>query len=382
MDWFKRLVVTLLAGGSCSLLVADELLVQQAGKSVSLVGNILVEAQDGGLLFETRDSRLWIIQPDQIVQRSDADEVVKPFDAKELKAQLQTELPESFRYHTTDHFLICHNTDDDYAKWVGDIYERLHREFKEYWAGPKRKYALAELERPLVVVIYRNREEYAQQVRRELNTEPGTMVAYFNIDTNRVTMYDLIAELGPTNRKNRNINAILANPNAIPMVTTMVHEGTHQLMFNCGMQTRRADTPLWLNEGLAMFFETPDLNNRKGWGKVGQVNLSRLARFRQYLGSRNLTSLTELLQDDQKLRPDYPQVLDRYAEAWAFNYFLLDRHSSSYVAYLKHMAAKKPCVFDSPEQRLAEFEMFFQKKLGELDSEFIKYMQGLIGKYQ
>ena len=52
----------------------------------------------------------------------------------------------------------------------------------------------------------------------------------------------------------------------LPGVTvTVIHEATHQIAFNCGLHTRYADNPLWLTEGMALYFETPDLRSRSGW---------------------------------------------------------------------------------------------------------------------
>ena len=67
------------------------------------------------------------------------------------------------------------------------------------------------------------------------------------------------------------------------MVATIIHEATHQLAFNRGLQARFADVPLWVSEGIALYFETPDLRNSRGWQTVGAVNRVRLDRFRQYL---------------------------------------------------------------------------------------------------
>ena len=45
-------------------------------------------------------------------------------------------------------------------------------------------------------------------------------------------------------------------------MATIVHEATHQIAFNCGMQQRYADIPLWLCEGMAVYFEAPDLASK------------------------------------------------------------------------------------------------------------------------
>ena len=190
-------------------------------------------------------------------------------------------------------------------------------------------------------------------------------------------MYDLTGgQRAPGARPGdeRRIAEVLSNPRAIPMVATVIHEGTHQLMFNMGMQTRFSDTPLWINEGLAMYFETPDLSNPRGWRAIGQINPMRIGRFRQLIGTRDSKSLGTMLSSDTKFR-DPNLALDAYAEAWAFNYFLLNKYPEEYVNFLKHMSKKPRLKYDTPETRLNEFLQFFKQDLPALDREFVQYIQ-------
>ena len=159
------------------------------------------------------------------------------------------------------------------------------------------------------------------------------------------------------------------------MVATIIHEATHQIAFNCGLQQRFADIPLWVCEGLAEYFETPDMNYGKGWRTIGEVNPPRIARFQQYLAHRPNDSLQKLIVDDKRFRTgDTQQVLDAYAEAWALNYFLLRQHAKQYQNYLELMAQKPPLVGDEPAVRLKEFEDCFGDDLAVLDAEFVRYM--------
>ena len=99
------------------------------------------------------------------------------------------------------------------------------------------------------------------------------------------------------------------------MVSTVIHEATHQITFNCGLQQRFADIPLWLCEGLAEYFETPDLSFGKGWRTIGEINRPRLSQFQEYLLRRPPDSLNTLLVNDKRFR-NPNEALDAYAEAW------------------------------------------------------------------
>jgi hypothetical protein len=154
-----------------------------------------------------------------------------------------------------------------------------------------------------------------------------------------------------------------------------VHEATHQIAFNCGLQQRFADIPLWVCEGLAEYFETPDLNYGKGWKTIGDVNPPRILRFQQFLSRRPTDSLVKLISDDKRFRGhDADQMLDAYAEAWAFNYFLLRQHPKQYQAYLQLLMDKAPLAPDAPAVRLKEFKDSFGEDLTALDTEFVRYM--------
>lgn len=354
----------------------DDITYLRDGVSHSVTGEILVEAEDGGILFRQRDGRIRIIQKDEIQSIDDNDEEVIPLTQKEIGAKLLEELPEGFRVHTTKHFVIAYNTERGYAKWIGGLYERLFKGFVLHW-DRKRDFELNDEPRyPLVAIIFRSHAEYSRFVEKELGSPPGTMVAYYNLLTNRVAMYDLTTGLLPAGTKlknDRKISEILAAPNSLDMVATVIHEATHQLMFNTGMQVRMSDTPLWINEGLAMFFETPDLNNSRGWRAIGQVNRPRLLQFRQEFRSRPEGAFESMLTSDERFQNGATAAYS-YAEAWSFNYFLLNRHSKDYVKYLKFMATKKPLAYDTPEQRLADFKRFLGDDLAALEREFLEYI--------
>lgn len=355
----------------------DELTLEISGETLELTGEILIEAQDSSLYFRENNGKIWFVKPSQIRQKTDTDDPVPPMSKKAIGKQLLKELPKGFRIYETTHYVIAFQNELAYARWIGGLYEaKLYRAFETFWKR-KKKFQLSKPKYPLVAIIFGTKAEYQRYVERELG--PGqTMVAYYNIQNNRVAMYDLtVGNLPPGASVNdRKIEQVLQNPGAINMVATVIHEGTHQLIFNRGIQRRFSDQPLWVNEGLAMYFEAPDLRSKRGWQKPGLIFEQRFVRFADYARRRPNDSLRTLITDDKRLQNE-ATVLDGYAEAWAFNHFLLNRHSKEYTEYLKHLAAKQPLVRTSAETRLADFQQFFGEDLATLDAEFIKYMQRL-----
>jgi hypothetical protein len=353
----------------------DHVSLRYKNKQVQVAGRVLVAAQDGGLLLLARDGVLWTVQPDELLEHTTDDVPFKPLSADEMPERLLSELPRGFDVHRTAHYLIFHNTSRDYASWCGSLFERLYLAFTNFWG--RKGFALKAADWPLVAIVFADQRSYESFAREELGDTVRAIIGYFSLRTNRITMFDLtgVAGLGRGGRggTTAQINRILAQPEAERTVATVVHEATHQIAFNCGLHTRYSDCPLWFSEGIALYFETPDLAAAKGWSTVGAVNSPRLARFHDYAGRRPPDSLVSLVRDDKRLR-DTQHGLDAYAEAWALTYFLLKQHPKQYVAYLKALSAKPPMQWDDPQTRIGQFKQAFGEDLRKLDADFTRYV--------
>ena len=170
------------------------------------------------------------------------------------------------------------------------------------------------------------------------------------------------------------INQILSQPAAERTVATIVHEATHQLAYNTGLQTRFAGNPMWVSEGIAVYFETPDLDNSRGWRYIGAINRLHLKHFRDSLAQRPPDALETLLTDDAPFR-DPQTSTDAYAGAWALNYYLLRARREQYVKYLQEMAQLPPLAEQTSAERLAQFRRAFGEDLKRLDEDFVRYMR-------
>jgi len=353
----------------------DRVVFDHHGARREVEGRTVVEAANGGVLLLARDGALWRIGPDEIVTRSGDDRPFVPLSRDELAEKLLVELPLGFEAHKTAHYVIVHNASRAYARWCGALFERLYRAFANEWK--RRGLRLSEPEFPLVAIVFGDRASYLRYARAELGESAASIVGYYHLETNRMAMCDLtgISSLarGQRVRGDAQINAILSRPAALLTVATVVHEATHQIAYNRGLHPRLGECPLWLAEGLAIYFETPDLGSSKGWRGIGEVNHKRLARFAQYTQHRPADSLATLIRDDTRFR-DMETAEDAYAEAWALTWFLIRKRSDDYVEYLKMVSRKKPLVGDSPKRRLKEFEAVFGD-LDQLDRDFVRYME-------
>lgn len=352
----------------------DQVTLQRDGKETRIEGRILVTARDGGLLLETRNGVLWTITPEELVHKSSDEKPFEPLSGEELSRQLLAELPQGFEVHTTTHYLIFYNTSPAYAQWCGSLFERLYLAFTNYWG--RKGFDLAKPEFPLVAVIFADQRSYGAYAKPELGDALNSIIGYFSLQSNRMVMYDLTGMEALRAGSGRagsagQVNRILSQPDAARLVSTIVHEATHQIAFNCGVQTRYSDCPLWFSEGIAVYFETPDLNSSKGWRNIGGVNEGRLVQWRRYLPTRPADSLKTLIQDDKRFR-DTSQSLDAYGEAWALTYFLMQKYPRQYVDYLRMLSKKKPLLWDTPDERIAQFQAAFGD-LETVNRELLRY---------
>ncbi len=144
---------------------------------------------------------------------------------------------------------------------------------------------LHEPEFPLVAVVFTSARPTSSMLAGRTGFEAAeSIIGYYSLRTQpdhdvRPDRRRVAAPADAAVGTAAQINRMLAQPEAEQLVATIIHEATHQIAFNSGLQTRFADIPLWVSEGIAVFFETPDLGSAKGWRTIGAVNTTRLARF-------------------------------------------------------------------------------------------------------
>ena len=322
------------------------------GGKRSVKGEILVEAQDGGVMLLADDGRIWTIQPDQIVNRQSDQAPLTPITADQLESRLLDESSSDFRVYKTSHYVILHNTNEAYVRKVGTLFEQLYRGFFAYWKN--QRWELPEPRFPLVALVLADRESFLEYGVAEVGQTARSVIGYYHLGSNRMTTFNV--------------------PNLERNIATIIHEATHQLAYNCGLQTRFADNPMWVSEGLATFFEAPDFNNPRGWRSIGRVNQVNLERWRRYLPKRPAESLATLLADDARFR-NGATATNAYAECWAMTYFLLKTRRKEYVDYLRLLSEGKPLVEKSQRERIQMFEQAFETTLVEIDKDFVAYMQ-------
>jgi hypothetical protein len=341
----------------------------------TITSRVLLEAQDGGLLLEGRDGRLWTVSPKQLQKHETTDELFQPLTADELGQQLSREVAElgvktATQVVVTKHYVICSTAGRKYAEWCGTIFERLHDAFLAYWKAAGLE--LREAEFPLPAIVLKDHAQFTEFAAKHDRPDAAQSPGYFSEPTNRIILFDLTA--GPNSVPAQTEADIQRKIVASPFnLATMIHEATHQIAFNSGFHTRYADNPRWLTEGMAMFFEVPDLDSRSGWKSIGKVNAPRRKDYRETARSpRDSVSLAELIgADGSFLQPNTARAA--YAESWALTFYLLKTRRDDAVSYLKVIQHKPRLIADPPEVRLREFESAFGET-ETLEREWRKWM--------
>lgn len=354
----------------------ETVLVNLDGNDRVLKGAVVVEDRVGSMLLETDEGALWPIMANTIRTRQSSDDVLEHLDKEGLGERLLEELGPGFRIHHSKHYVVAYNTTLKYAQWSSSLLEKLQNGFLGYFK--KMKCEIHEPEHPLAVVIFGDKPAYISYAKEELGKAAGSAIGFYSLKTNRISMYDLTGMQSlyrESSRRGRlqDIRELLSQPEAVPLVATIIHEATHQIAFNCGLQKRFAPNPVWLGEGLAMYCETPELTAGRSWRGIGNVNYDRWDRYRDNADAGRLGTLEEMIASDARFRNPRTAV-DAYAEAWAWTYFLAKWHEQEFVAYLKLLAAKPVLTIDDEKTRMQDFTQHFGKDLRALEDEFYRRM--------
>lgn len=339
----------------------------KASPDVRRVGRVLVEAQDGGLLFQDRTGAIVAYQPDEIDRRETTPDPFEPLGADTIGQALVEEFGPAFRIHKTEHYVVVYDTHPVYARWAAGMLEKLHGAFYAFW--DREKVELSEPEFPLPVLLFRDKASYTEGTRAELGEDAGKLVSFYSLKTNRVYAYD-VTETSARAGLQFDLR-LLRQPAMLSNVTNIVHESTHQIAFNSGLQRRFAGHPLWWSEGLATYFEAPDFSGGRGWRTVGTPNVPRLGEFRKSLPEVQAGTLEEMLKSDAPFR-DPGVATGMYAQAWTFIYWAFKNRSAEMTAFAKAQQELTALSDPSPEDRIALFEQAFGKPVAEVEQDFLK----------
>ncbi len=382
----SRFVFTMLMVGLIVSLTApaaraiDYVTIREKGKPVTREGRIIAKDTGGTIVLEERDGYWRMIQEREVLKQWSDDVEFVPYTRDEMKKRLKAEFPKEFRIIETQRYMIVSDTTISYANWCGQLLEQLDTAFLDHWRD--KGFELSEPEFPLVAVIFADYGNFVRCSAAEVGPAVTQINAYYNQQSNRVVFYDLTGRevYGAIRGSNaKRIREIMSRPESTKAVSTFVHEATHQISYNCGLIQRYAACPLWVSEGIATLYETPDLNGKKAWSSDIKVNPDRLNRFYRFITeSEPREPMKQLVESDETYRlTNGDNVLDAYATGWTMMHFLNAKAGDRLVEYLKIISQKKPFVTNDAETRLHDFESVFRADWDRLHRALYNYASEL-----
>ncbi len=265
--------------------------------------------------------------------------------AEEFKKQLEQEfrgVPWRNRYIIkTSHFeVICDSTRsvaEHYAQLMEKLYAQLTKRFPKYRFGKTGK---------AQVYIYKNQDEFCEKTRMFYgvggfyNSRTGNLRTYHGTFGLTMTTFNVLA-----------------------------HEGTH--LFQGKVLQDFDNVPIWLLEGLAVYFGDGSRMTPSGDIKTGIVPRDRLLHIQDKIKEGKQDRLDKLVTI-----PHREFSGTHYADAWGFIYFLVSsgKKGQDLLSAYWNIATKRKIRFDD-FQKLAEIH---SGSLIELENGYLDFIKKLV----
>lgn len=309
-----------------------------------------------------------VMLPDgELVAREDTEvtDTERPFvpaTQEAIMTRLAGELGTTFKLEKTRNYVYAYNCSDTFATATSKILESMRpgvAAFVERMGVP-----VVEPEVPLVAIMFRTENEF-QTYRRM----PEGVVAYYDTLSNRIVMY----EESPLFRAHPQ----LATQQAI---STIAHEGAHQILHNIGLQQRLSTWPIWLSEGLAEYFAPTTFGRGLRWKGAGQINDLRMLELELYIKSRTADVPSGTLVEDTVSAARLTST--GYAAAWSLTHWLATRNRDKFFEFVREMSALQPLQTSGPivepgivPAQVERFQAFFGHDFATLETQLVTHLK-------
>lgn len=314
-----------------------------------------------------------------------------PIDQEAL-ARVLSELGEGFAVSKTEHFVVV---SDCPTEWTASRSALLERTYKQFQRMMQRLGLESTPPRArMLCVLIRDHEQYAAFAARHDGVSAHWIGGYYSGATNRVVFYDDItgpafeqafAELerydtmardtraqAIADRREAHAGVLSDRADRILAFTRSererleqeatrtstaktIHEATHLIAYNCGLQDRRRLYPFWFSEGLASSFETEESGEAFGPDRgcaSRELEWEQIVRQGRAVPVDLLVTLTDVPGDDQALAEAM------YAQSYALFSYLYRYKREELAAYARAIAAE-PSGRIPPARLLELFEAHF-----------------------
>jgi len=333
----------------------------------------------------------------RIVLSLSGDDRRLPVESEPLR-RAEATLPQRFVRHETARFVALSDGGTAWTRQQLERFERAHHQFEKFL----RRLGLPEprLRHKLVAVLFERHEDFLDFAREVDGVEDRWVKGYYIPGQDRLVGYDVDSdgsvvearerlasqrrEIDAADRRDRTRQARSGriDPNARgaierarslqgigeeevllsvrrQVVSTMIHEAMHQLLFHTGVQNPGVAPPFWLAEGLAVGFET----DRPGEAFGPDIDYApRREVFERLLLEDRLIDLDVFVRFEQM--PDRREGTARvfYHQGAALLSYLYRERPTELGRYLRSLQQEPPGR-PGPDRQLELFEAAF----GEVD---------------
>jgi hypothetical protein len=241
---------------------------------------------------------------------------------------------------TAGQYQVFAQSGGDMAWQVNQFMNQMLQQYSRYFSNWSLKAGAR-------VIVFSNAEDF-----RAYAVVPATMVhgglagyCHLKTDEDGNTFYELVTY------EHDNLWQVLA------------HEGFHQFLgYELGL-----DVPVWLNEGMAQYFETSYI--AYGRLRTGLVNQSKLRVAQSLYRTGQALPVSELLQMDRATFYANAQVT--YPMSWALVYYLMTRDGSNY-SYSRFHHYLQDLKFN--RDGIASFQQRFGRDSSQWENDFQRYI--------
>ncbi|MBU6174791.1 MAG: hypothetical protein KGQ60_13360, partial [Planctomycetes bacterium] len=161
---------------------------EEDSEKKNITGELVAERPGFGYLVLDSDGGLTAIDPKEFRSMDTLDTVLPITSATEMGQKLLALMPAGSQFIASEHFVVCFNTTETYARWNIDLYEKLYKSFHRFWKS--KGVELVEPRFPLAALVFEKKADYVRYASREFKGSENTF-GYYHQGTNRLASYDL-----------------------------------------------------------------------------------------------------------------------------------------------------------------------------------------------
>jgi hypothetical protein len=241
---------------------------------------------------------------------------------------------------TAGQYQILAQSGRDMAWQVNQFMNQMLQQYSRYFSNWSLKAGAR-------VIVFSNAEDFRTYAAVPATLVHGGLSGYCHLKTDEDgnTFYELVTY------EHDNLWQVLA------------HEGFHQFLgYELGLEV-----PMWLNEGMAQYFETSYISN--GRLHTGLISQSKLRLAQNLCRAGQAPPVSELLQMDRATFYANAQVT--YPMSWALVYYLMTRDGASYNnSRFRHYLQDLKFNFND----IASFQRRFGRDSSQWESDFQRYI--------